>query len=97
MPSLSPAGAKTADARAMPSASALLFAATKVSTLTARRTSDTLIVPSAEDFRPAKGKLSGPRWHCVLMFTLQVVRAQTSRIFASSLLPSTAAPVKMAT
>merc|ERR1719437_412523 len=79
---LSAAGAKTAEARAMPSTSALLLAATSVSTLTARRTSDTLMVPNAEDFRPAKGKLSGPRWHWALMFTLQVVRAQTSKILA---------------
>mmetsp|Transcript_18819 Transcript_18819/g.33082 ORF Transcript_18819/g.33082 Transcript_18819/m.33082 type:complete len:120 (-) Transcript_18819:1461-1820(-) len=35
--------------------------ATMVSTLTARRTSSTEMVPMAEDRRPAKGNTSGPR------------------------------------
>lgn len=61
-----------------------LLLATKVSTLTARRTSSTEIVPMAEDLRPAKGYMSGPRWHCAFRFTRQVLSAQRSKSWESS-------------
>ena len=43
--------------------------ATRVSVENARRASETLIVPSAEERRPEKGSSSGERPHCVLRLT----------------------------
>mmetsp|Transcript_123929 Transcript_123929/g.332784 ORF Transcript_123929/g.332784 Transcript_123929/m.332784 type:complete len:305 (-) Transcript_123929:414-1328(-) len=55
------------------------------------------MVPSAEDLRPANGKESGPRWHCVLMFTRQVASAHASRMRDSCCPPCAAELVKRAT
>mmetsp|Transcript_61350 Transcript_61350/g.146266 ORF Transcript_61350/g.146266 Transcript_61350/m.146266 type:complete len:290 (-) Transcript_61350:692-1561(-) len=55
-----------------------------VSTLTARSTSSTEMVPIAEERRPAKGYTSGPHWHCALMFTRQVQSAHISKSSANS-------------
>merc|ERR1719401_1647852 len=90
--------AKTTEPPVARSRISRFFVAAMVSTLTARSTSVTLIVPMAEDRRPAKGKQSGPREHCTLTFTRLVERAQTSNNSTSSFvgLAAASSEVKMA-
>ena len=52
--------------------------ATTVSVEKARRASETLIVPSAEERRPEKGSSSGERPHCVFRLTRPTAVASTS-------------------
>ena len=52
--------------------------ATSVSVEKARRASETLIVPSAEERRPEKGNSSGERPHCVLRLTRPTAVASKS-------------------
>ena len=47
----------------------LPLAATRALIEKTRRASETDKVCSAESFRPVQGKVSGPRWHWLLMFT----------------------------
>ncbi len=47
------------------------LAATSVRIVNTRSASVTDRVPSAESLRPVNGKVSGPRWHWLLMLTRQ--------------------------
>ena len=60
----------------LPAASSLT--ATTDSMLTVLSASDTESVPRADDLRPVKGNVSGPRWHWELMLTRPTESASAS-------------------